>query len=159
MCVTGLHEKGVALIVSKEAASEGLEAMCRSAQTTFHILRPVQRSKCISLWTNLRIFNLSSPFCFMDPRHEDWLKGSSAKPRSLIAGPGTSYSSWGTRGRAEGYWDVIAWSEMHNAKSIPLEHCSGGPMLWPEWKGSRKSRKTVCVLYSIVSLFRFLLSS
>ena len=50
-------------------------------------------------------------------------------------------------------------SETHNAKSIPPERCSEDPTLRSEQRGLSKLKKPLCVLYSIVSLFRFLLSS
>lgn len=41
----------------KYGTEEDAEAGCRRAQTAFYILRPVWRSKCISLWIKLRILN------------------------------------------------------------------------------------------------------
>ena len=45
------------LITTTDGAEEDVEARCRKAQFAFSILRPILRSKVISLWTKIRIFN------------------------------------------------------------------------------------------------------
>ena len=44
-------------IVTSGGTEEDVEARCRKAQVAFSILRPIWRSKFISLWTKIRIFN------------------------------------------------------------------------------------------------------
>ena len=39
------------------STEEDVKARCRKAQSAFCMWRPVWRSKCVSLWTKLRIFN------------------------------------------------------------------------------------------------------
>ena len=45
------------LITTSGGTEEDVEARCRKAQVAFSILRPIWRSKFISLWTKIRIFN------------------------------------------------------------------------------------------------------
>ena len=45
------------LMSTTGGTEEDVEARCRKAQVAFCMLRPVWRSKCISLWTKLRIFS------------------------------------------------------------------------------------------------------
>ena len=45
------------LITITGGTEEDVEARCRKAQVVFSILRPIWRSKFISLWTKIRIFN------------------------------------------------------------------------------------------------------
>ena len=45
------------LITTSGGTEEDFEARCRKAQVAFSILRPIWRSKFISLWTKIRIFN------------------------------------------------------------------------------------------------------
>ena len=45
------------LITTTGGTEEDVEARCRKAQVAFSILRPIWRSKFISLWTKIKIFN------------------------------------------------------------------------------------------------------
>ena len=45
------------LVSTTGGTEEDVEGRCRKAQAAFCMLRPVWRSKCISLWTKLRIFS------------------------------------------------------------------------------------------------------
>ena len=45
------------LITTTGGTEEDVEARCRKAQVAFSMLRPIWRSKFISLWTKIRIFN------------------------------------------------------------------------------------------------------
>ena len=45
------------LIATTGGTEEDVEASCRKAQVAFSILRPIWRSKVISLWTKIRILN------------------------------------------------------------------------------------------------------
>ena len=45
------------LITTSGGTEEDVEARCRKAQVAFSILRPIWRSKFISRWTKIRIFN------------------------------------------------------------------------------------------------------
>ena len=54
--VTALTYLG-SLVSTTGSTEEDAEARCRKAQAAFCMLRPVWRSKCISLWTKLRIFS------------------------------------------------------------------------------------------------------
>ena len=45
------------LITTSGGTEEDVEARCRKAQVAFSILRPIWRSKFISWWTKIRIFN------------------------------------------------------------------------------------------------------
>ena len=52
----GLKSLG-SLITTTGSTEEDVEARCRIAQVTFSILGPIWRSKFMSLWTKIRIFN------------------------------------------------------------------------------------------------------
>ena len=48
---------GSLIITTTGGTEEDVEARCRKAQVAFSSLRPIWRSKFISLWTKIRIFN------------------------------------------------------------------------------------------------------
>ena len=88
------------LVSTTGGTEEDVEARCRKAQAAFCMLRPVWRSKCISLWTKLRIFSSNVKAVFLyGLRLGDWPRGSSPNFRhSSIAGSGTSWKSGGQGG-------------------------------------------------------------
>ena len=89
-CGGGILEQVTAFIylcslITTGGTEEDIEARCRKAQAAFCILRPVWRSKPISLWTQLRIFDSNAKSVFLYGS-ETWrlIKSIIAKPQAFI---------------------------------------------------------------------------